>query len=234
MAARKRWLAVAAIWCLFFEWWRTASATVLSQGVGSLEIRHLERVDVHELPDSGVVWSKEVQALSGEKELRSSSFYDISSILERMDTTETKQLVTGLSATTTSGGTSTICMWKRSSTSKPKPGVESSWSGEVIRQIKQVEKALSSLDMDAPVLEAARKLLEQQITELKTQQKAQQPLSKRLESARGALQRAQRRAEEARVAFTLAQTVELCTLEQEAHKAATEATGVHSTAARTS
>ena len=79
---------------------------------------------------------------------------------------------------------------------------------------------------------------EQQFTELKTQQRAQQPLSKRLESARGALQRAQRRAEEARVAFTLAQTVkeqadqeaariqaELCTLEQEAHKAASEATG---------
>ena len=92
--------------------------------------------------------------------------------------------------------------------------------------------------MDALALEVARKLLDQQLTELKTQQQAQQPLSKRLESARGALQRAQRRAEEARVAFTLAQTVkeladqeaariqaELCTLEQEAHKAATEATG---------
>ena len=118
------------------------------------------------------------------------------------------------------------------------PIVESSGSGDVIRQIKQVEKALSNLDVDAPALEAARKMLEQQLTELKTRQKAQQPLSKRLESARGALQRAQRRAEEARVAFTLAQTVKeqadqeaariqvkLCTLEQEAHKAATEAAG---------
>ena len=37
-------------------------------------------------------------------------------------TTETKQLVTGLSATSSSGGTTTICMWKRSSTGKPKPG----------------------------------------------------------------------------------------------------------------
>ena len=55
----------------------------------------------------------------GEKEPRSSSFYDKSSILERMDTTETKQLVTSLSAATTSGGTTTICMWKRSSTTKP-------------------------------------------------------------------------------------------------------------------
>ena len=118
------------------------------------------------------------------------------------------------------------------------PIVESSGSGEVIRQIKQVEKALSSLDVDAPALESAKKMLEQQLAELKTQQRAQQPLSKRLESARGALQRAQRRAEEARVAFTLAQTVkeqadqqaariqvELCTLEQEAHKAANEAAG---------
>ena len=69
-----------------------------------------------------LVWTKEVQALRGEKELRSSSFYDISSILERMDSTETKQLVTGLSAATTSGGTTTICMWKRSSTSTPKSG----------------------------------------------------------------------------------------------------------------
>ena len=107
---------------LLFEWWCTACATVLSQGVGSLEIRHLERVDVHELPDSGVVWTKEVQALRGEKELRSSSFYDKSSILERMDTPETKQLVTSLSAATTSGGTTTICMWKRSSTNQPKSG----------------------------------------------------------------------------------------------------------------
>ena len=85
--------------------------------------------------------------------------------------------------------------------------------------------------MDAPALEAARKLPEQQLSELKTQQNAQQPLSKRLESAIGALQRAQMRAEETEVAFTLALTVkeqadqeaaiiqsELCTLEQEAHK----------------
>ena len=68
------------------------------------------------------------------------------------------------------------------------PIVESSGSGEVIRQVKQVEKALNSLDVDAPALESARKMLEQQLTELKTQQKAQQPLSKRLESASGALQ----------------------------------------------
>ena len=53
MAARKWWLAVAAIWFLLLEWWRTASARVHSQGVGSLEIRHLERVDLDELPNSG-------------------------------------------------------------------------------------------------------------------------------------------------------------------------------------
>ena len=110
--------------------------------------------------------------------------------------------------TATSGGTTTIFLWKRSSTSRSKLGRASCrlfWVGGVgvIRHIKQVERALSSLDMDAPALEAAGKLPEQQLTELKTQQKAQQPLSKRLESARGALQRAQRRAEEAKVAFTL-------------------------------
>ena len=39
-----------------------------------------------------------------------------------MDTTETKQLVTCLSAASSSGGTTTICMWKRSSTTQPKSG----------------------------------------------------------------------------------------------------------------
>ena len=128
-----------------------------------------------------VVWTKEVQALRVKKSYAAAL----------STTTETKQLVTGL--------------YLYVETIQHKldvPVVESSGSREVIRQIKQVEKALSSLDMDAP----ARKMLEQQLTELNTQQKAQQPLSKRLESARGALQRAQRRAEEARVAFTLDQT----------------------------
>ena len=71
MATRYGWLAVSAIWYLLFEWWRTTSAK-LSQGVGSLEIRHLEWTCTN--------WR-------GEKELRSSSFHDKSSILERMDTT---------------------------------------------------------------------------------------------------------------------------------------------------
>ena len=43
---------MAAMLYFFFEWWCTAGATVHSKGVGSLEIRHLERVDLHELPDS--------------------------------------------------------------------------------------------------------------------------------------------------------------------------------------
>ena len=68
MAARKRlWLAVAATWYIFREWWCTAGATVLSKGVGSLEIRQLERVDLHELSDSGVVWTEEVQPLRGQE-----------------------------------------------------------------------------------------------------------------------------------------------------------------------
>ena len=72
-----------------------------------------------------------------------------------------------------------------------------------------------------PAIEASRKLLEQRLTELKTQ-------SKRLESARATLQRARRRADEAKeqadreAAKILS---ELCALEQEAHKTATEATG---------
>ena len=198
MAARYRWLAVAAIWCLLFEWWCTASATVLSQGVGSMEIRYLERVDVRELPDSGVVWTKEVQALrvkksyaaalsttkvqswSGWTQPKPNSSSQVSQQLQQV--AAQLQSVCGNDPA-------------QPSQSLDVPVVEFSGSGEVIRQIKQVEKALSSLDVDAPALESARKMLEQQLTELKTQQKAQQPLSKRLESARSALHRAQSRAD---------------------------------------
>ena len=202
MAARYRWLAVAAIWCLLFEWWCTASTTVLSQGVGSLEIRHLERVDVHELPDSGVVWTKEVQALRGEKRATQQLFLRQKFNLGADGHVRNQLQQVAAQLQSVRGNDPT-----QPSQSLDEPIVESSGSGEVTRQIKQVEKALSSLDVDAPALESARKILEQQLTELKTQQKAQQPLSKRLESARGALQRAHKRAEEARVAFTLAQTV---------------------------
>ena len=169
----------------------------------------MERVDVHELPDSGV-GTKEVQALRGEKELRSSSFYDKSSILERMDTTETKQLATGLSAATTKWRHNYYLYVETIQHKQAKVWtclLSSLLGPEVIRPIKQVEKALSSPDMDAPALESARKMSEERLAELKTQWKAQQPLSKKLAIARGALQRGQRRAEEARVAFTLAQTV---------------------------
>ena len=83
------------------------------------------------------------------------------------------------------------------------PIVESSGSGEVIRQIKQVEKALSSLDMDALAAESTTTV--------------EQKIGKRegcsAESSK-----------EARVAVTLAQTVKEQE-DQEAHKAATEATG---------
>ena len=227
MAAKYRWLAVAAIWCLLFEWWCNASATVLSQGVGSLEIRHLERVDVHGLSDNG--WSGQkkcrhcgvkksytappsttiVQSWSGWTQPKPNSSSQISQQLQQM--AAQLQSVCGNDPA-------------QASQSLDVPIVEFSGSGEVIRQIKQVEKALSSLDMDPPTLESSTKMLEQQLTELKTQQKAQQPSSKRLESARSAPQRAQRRAEEARAAFTLAKTVKE-QADQEAHKAATEATG---------
>ena len=48
---------------------RTASATILSERVGGLEIRQLERMDLHELPDNCVVWTEEVQALWSEEKL---------------------------------------------------------------------------------------------------------------------------------------------------------------------
>ena len=138
-----------------------------------------------------------------------------------------------VSTTTTSGGTTAIFVWQRSSTNRSK-------FGRALCRCIWVRKlsAAVCLNMDVPAMEATRKLLEQKITELRTQEGAPTPLSKRLESARRAPQRAQRRAEEAKVAFTLAQTVkahagqeaarmqsEICTLEQEAHKAGTEATG---------
>ena len=209
MAARYRWLAVPAIWCLLFEWWCTASATVLSRGVGSLEIRYLERVDVHELPDSGVVWTKEVQALRGEKDAAALSTTKVQSWSGWTQPKPNSSSQVSQQLQQVAAQLQSVCGNDpaQKSQSLDVPIVVSSGSGEVIRKIKQVEQALRSLDVDAPALESARKMLEQQLTELKTQQKAQQPLSKRLESARGALQRAQRRAEEARVAFTLAQTV---------------------------
>ena len=221
MAARYRWQAVAAIWCLLFEWWCTASATVLSQGVGSLEIRNLGRVDVHDLPESGVVWTKEVQALRGEKVQSWSGWTQPKPNSSSQVSQQLQQVAAQLQS---------ACGNDRAQASQSLdvPIVEPSGSGEVIRQIKQVEKAPSSLDVDTPALESARKMLEQQLTVLKTQQKAQQPLSKRVESARSALQRAQRRAEEARVQADQEAAriqVELCTLEQEARKAATEAAG---------
>ena len=188
---RQRLLAVAAIWCLLFEWWCTAIATVLSQGVGSLEIRHLERVDVHELPTVG--WSGQkksrhcgvkksytaalsttrVQSWSGRTQPKPNSSSQVSQQLQQV----AAQLQSACGNDPA-----------QPSKSLDVPIVESSGSGEVIRQVKKVEKALNSLDVDAPALESARKMLEQQLTELKTQQKAQQPLRKRLESASGALQ----------------------------------------------
>ena len=43
-------MAVATIWFFLLEWWSTAGATILSERVGGLEIRQLERRDLHELP----------------------------------------------------------------------------------------------------------------------------------------------------------------------------------------
>ena len=51
MATRgKWWMAVATIWFFLLEWWSTGGATILSERVGGLEIRQLERRDLHELP----------------------------------------------------------------------------------------------------------------------------------------------------------------------------------------
>ena len=222
MAVKYRWLAVAAIWCFLFEWWHTASATCTNcQTVGWSGQKECRHCGVKKSSAAALSTTK-VQSWSGWTQPKPNSSSQVSQQLQQV----AAQL-------------QSVCGNDPAQASQSLDGAYCRvfWSGELIRQIKQVEKALCSLDMDAPALESARKMLEQQLTELKTQQKAQQPLSKRMESARGALQRAQRRAEEASVAFTLAQTVkeqadqaariqvELCTLEQEAHKAATEATG---------
>ena len=173
MAAMSRWLAVAAIWCFLFEWWCTASATVLSQGVGSLEIRHLERVDVHELSDSGVVWTKEVRRHCGVKksyaaalpETKVQSWSGWTQPKPNSSSQVSQQLQQVAAQLQSVCGNDPA----QPSHSLDVPVVESSGSREVIRQIKQVEKALSSLDVDAPALESAKKMLEQQLTELKTQ-----------------------------------------------------------------
>ena len=104
-------MAVATVWLLFLEWWCAAGAAVHSKRVGGSEIRHLERVDLHELPDSRVVWTEGsyAAALSTTKVNSGSG----------LDTNEARQRVTGLSAAATSGGTFAICMWKRSSTHRP-------------------------------------------------------------------------------------------------------------------
>ena len=186
-----------------------------------------------------VGWSgqKKCRNCRGEKELRS-SFYDQSSLLEGMDTTETKQHVTGLSATTTSGGTATICMCKRSSTSRSKLGRAFCRIFWVQGGHTQVERALSSLDMDAPALEAARKLLEQQLTELKTQQKAQQTVEQKIgkrEESSAESSKESRRSEirvhsdpdcqRAGGPGSSENTIRTLHTRTEAHKAATEATG---------
>ena len=161
----------------FFEWWCTAGATVHSKGVGSLEIRHLERVDLHALPDSGVVWT-------GEWVKKSYDGHNRKQAARHRSLNNYKQ-----SSANRSKFCCALCrfIWVRRGHAANQTGGE----------------ALSSLDMDKPALEASSKQLEQQLTQLSSQQKAQQPLSKRLESAREALQRAPTRAEEAKVAFAL-------------------------------
>ena len=236
--------AVATIGFFLLEWWSTAGAAVLSERVGGVEIRQLERTDLHELPDSWVVWTeKKVQALRSEEKLRGRPFHAQSTPRERLDTSQARRHITGLPSSYNKSRRSCSLLVEtikhsRISTSR-QALCRLLWSrGGHEADETRGERALSNLHTDVPASEASRKLLEQQLTELKTQQRAQQPLSKELESARGAMQRAQRREEEARGAFTLAQSVkeqadqeaaklqsELCTLEQEAHNAATEASG---------
>ena len=211
--------AVAAIWFFLLEWWSTAGATILSERVGGRAIRQLERMDLHELPDNWVVWTEKVQALRSEEKLRGRPFHAQSTLQEWLDTSQAQRHTTSLPAATTSRGAAT--------STRPLPTPLVPWRS---RNRPNMWREL------VPALEASRQLLEQQLTELKTQQRAQQPLSKRLESVRGALQRAQRRAAEARAAFTLAKSdkeqadqeaakiqSELCALDQEAHNAATVA-----------
>ena len=236
--------AVATICFFLLEWWSTAGATILSERVGGPEIRQLERTDLHELPDIWVVWTeKKVQALRCEEKLRGRPFHAQSTLRERLDTSQARRHITGLPSSYNKSRRSCnlfvdTIKYARISTSR-QALCRLLWSrgGHEADQTRG-ERALSNLHTDVPASEASRKLLEQQLTELKTQQRAQQPLRKELESARGAMQRAQRREEEARGAFTLAQSVkeqadqeaskiqsELCTLEQETHNAATEASG---------
>ena len=63
-----------------------------------------------------------MQVLRSEDKLLVCSHYDHGTLWERMDTNETKQHVTGLSETATSGGAAAICLRKRSSTCRPKFG----------------------------------------------------------------------------------------------------------------
>ena len=188
---------------------------------------------MHELPDNWVVWTEEVQSRRSEEKLRGRPSLEQSTLQERLDTNQAKRYITGLPATTTGRGTTAICLWKRSSTygSAPRRAFcRLLWSprGHETDQTRGLPMCL---------FQRRRGNWSQQLTELKTQQRAQQPMSKRLESATSALPRAQRRAVEARAAFTLAQSVkeqadqeaakiqsELCVLEEEAHRAATEST----------
>ena len=90
-------LAVATIGFFLLEWWSTAGAAVLSERVGGVEIRQLERTDLHELPDIWVVWTeKKVQALRSEEKLRGRPFHARSTLRERLDTSQARRHITGL------------------------------------------------------------------------------------------------------------------------------------------
>ena len=162
-----------------------------------------------------VGWSgqeKKMQALRSEEKLRGRPFQAQSTLWERVDTSQARRHITGLPSSYNKSRRSCnlfvdTIKYARISTSR-QALCWLLWSrGAHEADQTRGERALSNLDTDVSASEASRKLLEQQLTELKTQQRAEQPLSKGLESARGALQRAQGREEEARGAFTLAQSV---------------------------
>ena len=157
MAARKRWLVVSAIWCLFFEWYSAKELEAWRAGTWS-EWSGLKKCRYCGVKKSyaATLSTTKVQSWSGWTQPKPNSSSQVSQQLQQV--AAQLQSVCGNDPA-------------EASQSLDVPIVESFGSGEVIRQIKQVEKVLSSLDMDAPALEAARKLLEQQLTELKTQQR---------------------------------------------------------------
>ena len=101
------------------------------------------------------------------------------------------------------------CVWKRSSTNKSKFG-RAVCRFICVRRGHAANQTGGESSQQSGHGRASAGRFEKTVgttTHRVEEQRAQQPPSKRLESARGAPLRAQRRAEEAKVGFTLAQTV---------------------------